>query len=71
VDLTNNKLILLYPTGSTVAPGTTIGDPIIAAGAVAVTGVAADGRFSAGRARELAAGTNASAIKFDFIAIGL
>lgn len=61
-DHANQKLKAFYPTGSTVAAGTTIGDPIIKAGAVAVTGTGATGPFQAGRAREIDAVTNASTV---------
>lgn len=63
-DSVNGKLMLIYPTGSTIAAPAALGDPIVAAGAVAVTGVAADGRFTAGRGKEVAAATDVSTITF-------
>lgn len=69
-DQVNSKLQLFYPTGSTIAAPAAVGDPIVAAGGIAVTGVAADGRFTAGRAKELAAATDASAIVVQLAVFG-
>lgn len=62
-DVVAGKMMLLYPTGSTLAAPAAIADPILNAGAVAVTASAATGPFAAGRGKELAAGTDASAIQ--------
>lgn len=62
-DQANQKILLYYPTGSTLTPGTTIGDPILNAGATAVTGSAATGPFAAGRGKQLANTTDASTVK--------
>lgn len=65
-DTANSKIICGYPTGSTIAAPAAVGDPIVAAGAVAVTGVNADGRFTAGRGKELANTTDASTLTVRF-----
>lgn len=56
-----SKLLIFYPSGGGTAAGTTLADPAITAGAVAVTSTAANGAadLTAGRGREL---TNATVL---------
>ena len=56
------KLICSYPTGSSLAVPAAVADPIINAGAVAVTGSAATGPFAAGRGKDVATATDLSAV---------
>jgi hypothetical protein len=63
-------LMFLYPTGSTLASPSAIGDPILNAGATAVTASAATGPFAAGRGKELLAATDASSITVRLLVIG-
>lgn len=69
-DRANSKMKLLYPTGSTVAAPAAIGDPIVAAGGTPVTGTNADGRFTAGRGKELLANTDASLVTMEVLVFG-
>lgn len=56
------KLIALFPTGSTLAAGTALADPILNAGGTAVTASAATGPFAAGQAKEVGATANLSTL---------
>jgi hypothetical protein len=61
-DLTNGKLMVFYPTGSTLAAPGAIADPILNAGGTAVTASAATGPFAAGRGKEVANATDLSTV---------
>lgn len=69
-DQANQKILLFFPTGSTLAAGTTLADPIINAGGTAVTGSAATGPFAAGRGKQLGNTTDASTVKIYCLMIG-
>lgn len=69
-DQVNQKIQLFYPTGSTLAVGTTLADPILNAGGTAVTASAATGPFAAGRGKELGATTNVSTVKIYCLLVG-
>lgn len=69
-DLANQKILLFYPVGSTLAVPAAIADPILSAGGTAVTASAATGPFAAGRGKQLANATDASTVKVYCILVG-
>lgn len=69
-DYANQKLVIRYPTGSSLASPAAIGDPIINAGGTTVTGSAATGPIAAGRGKELANATNCAAVTARLVAWG-
>lgn len=62
-------LMCLFPTGSTLAAPTALGDPILNAGGTAVTASAATGPFQAGQAKEVGAtaALNALKVRIEFV----
>jgi len=69
---TNTKIIFEYPTGGGATTPTTLSDPAIAAGAVAVTSAAANGSADVvpGRGAEVGATTDVSTVTVRFLIIG-
>jgi len=71
-DTTNTKIIFEYPTGGGATTPTTLSDPAIAAGAVAVTSAAANGSADVvpGRGAEVGSTTDVSTVTVRFLIIG-
>ncbi len=69
-DPVNLSARFFYPTGSTLAAPAAVGQPILNAGAVAVTASAATGPFLAGAGKELPAGAGLAAFSVRLVAFG-
>lgn len=70
-DKANQKVLAFYPTGGATASPGAIADPKVTSGASSATAVnATTPDITPGRAKEVAAATNLSAITFDFEACG-
>src|SRR5574341_1172375 len=63
-DTSAGKYMLAYPTGGGIASPAALSDPILNAGAVAVTSSAATAPIIPGQGKELLAATNVSTITF-------
>src|SRR4030067_1074317 len=69
-DYTNQKIVVLYPTGGTGAGPGALGDPIIEAGTTAVTGSGATGKFTPGRGIEIGDTTDLTTVDLRVRVVG-
>lgn len=69
-DYTNNRIVVTYPTGGSIAAPAAIGDPVLNAGGTAVTASAATGPFLPGRGKEVLAATDLSSVTVRLYVVG-